>query len=86
VKQALKVMGLLILITAIKAGMWISNNGPPSFSGSVEDIAGLVFVIVLVGAFLTCLILTLVRGRPEKPPGSDVQPSPLESPSKPHHS
>ena len=82
-RQALNAMGLLILLTAIKAGVWIANHGTPSFSGSAGDIAGLVFVILLAGAFVTCLILHLTRGTPRVPSPLSPSRTPSDSPTAP---
>ena len=63
-KQFLVTLGLLILVTAIKAVAWIGQNGaPPSLvPATVGDWVGLCFVVVLLVTFVSCLIWYLWRG------------------------
>jgi hypothetical protein len=63
-KNVLKVLGLMIILTAIKAIAWISEHGAPPMElpTTTGDIVGIVFVAILVISFVSCLLWYLIKG------------------------
>jgi hypothetical protein len=63
-KTLLTILGLLIVLTAVKAIAWVVQHGaPPSLQPTtVGDMVGFGFVVVLLISFVSCLIWYLVKG------------------------
>jgi hypothetical protein len=63
-KNLLKVLGLIILFTGVKAIAWVAEHGaPPSLlPTTTADMIGFGFVVVLLISFVACLIWYLVQG------------------------
>jgi hypothetical protein len=63
-KRFLVILGMLILVTGVKAIAWIANNGvPQSLTPSTTgDLIGFGFVAVLLISFVACLVWYLIHG------------------------
>jgi hypothetical protein len=63
-KNVLKILGLFIILTGIKAVSWVAKHGTPfSFRpNTTGDRIGFGFVILLLISFVSCLSWYLVKG------------------------